>query len=171
MTSRTEPGHAPLRPIAMTHAPSRLLALVTCALVLAACGSADRGSGSAGSDGSGSGSGEGATASADPSDASSECASTEPGPGVEAPVDVDGDGRPEVVTFTASSSCGGPLLQAGSGDDPPRTTVAAGEPPVRQIFGVRVPGRTGELVVTRSTHPRGGYQLRVYAADGSRSSS
>ncbi|MEO7449278.1 MAG: hypothetical protein ABI336_13480, partial [Humibacillus sp.] len=83
-------------------------------------------------------------------------------------VDVDGDGTSEAVVVVPESACGGPSLQAGYGEDSPLVTLPADEPPVTQIFGVRVPGRAGELVVTRSTHPRGGFQLRVYAAEGAR---
>lgn len=135
---------------------------VVLTLALAGCGSAatsDDGNSAAGGD---------PTATSSPSESPSTCASVTRGRGVEAAIDVEGDGQREPVTFSPQSPCGPPTLQAGHGEDPPLTTLPAGEPPVTQIFGVRVPGRTGELVVTRSTHPRGGFQLRVYAAEGSR---
>ena len=36
---------------------------------------------------------------------------------------------------------------------------------MRSGYGVDVPGRQGSLVVTRQNHPRGGYQLRIFALD------
>jgi hypothetical protein len=80
-----------------------------------------------------------------------------------ATVDLDGDGTPETVKVT------------GGGGDCPNTVFAQvgkrylaapadADPPVTNAFGVAVPGRPGKLLVTRSEHPRGGYQLRVYAA-------
>ena len=37
-------------------------------------------------------------------------------------------------------------------------------PPVTSAFAVALPGPDGQLLVTRADHPRGGFQLRVYAA-------
>ena len=134
---------------------------VVLSLGLAGCGSAPR------SDDSGTAAGSGSTTPI-PSATPSRCGIVTGRLAPEAPVDVDGDGRREMVMFGAASQCGPAYLQAGNGDDPPRVTLPADAPPVTGIFGVRVPGRDGELVVTRSTHPRGGFQLRVYAAEGAR---
>ena len=131
-------------------------------LALAGCGSATT------SDDEGSAAGGSPTATSSPSATPSGCSAVTGGNSPRGRVDVDGDGQPESVVFTPPSRCGPPILQAGLDAGAPAVTLPAGEPPVSQIFGVRVPGRTGELVVTRSTHPRGGFQLRVYAADGSR---
>jgi len=42
--------------------------------------------------------------------------------------------------------------------------VPVGGPPLSKAFAVEVPGREGALLVTRQDHPRGGFQLRLYAA-------
>ena len=42
--------------------------------------------------------------------------------------------------------------------------LPVGGPPVTKAFAVAVPGREGALLVTRQDHPRGGFQLSVYAA-------
>lgn len=131
-------------------------------LALAGCGSA-----ATSRDGGSAVEGE-PTGTSSPSETRSGCSAVTGGSSPQGAVDVDGDGTSEAVVVVPESACGGPILQAGNGQDPPRTDLPADEPPVTQIFGVRVPGRAGELVVTRATHPRGGFQLRVYAAEGSR---
>lgn len=135
---------------------------VTLLLGLAGCGSAEK------SDVDGSAAGSGSTATPSPSATRSGCSAVAAGSSPQGAIDVDGDGERETVVLVPESPCGPPSLQAGDGDDPPRITLPTDRPPVTQIFGVRVPGRDGELVVTRSTHPRGGFQLRVYAAEGAR---
>lgn len=160
MTSRTEPlGRTP-RPTTMLRTLPALAVVLT--LGLAGCGSAEK------SDDGGSAAGEGSTATPSPSATPSGCSAVTGGSTPQAAIDVDGDGRRDTVVLLPKTACGPTSLQAGDGNDPPRVSLPADEPPVTQIFGVRVPGRDGELVVTRSTHPRGGFQLRVYAAEGAR---
>lgn len=45
-------------------------------------------------------------------------------------------------------------------------SVPADEPPVTSSYAVEVPGLPGPLQVTEQRHPRGGFQLRVFLADG-----
>lgn len=45
-------------------------------------------------------------------------------------------------------------------------TVPSDEPPVSSSYAVDVPGESGPLQVTEQRHPRGGFQLRVFAPDG-----
>jgi hypothetical protein len=79
-----------------------------------------------------------------------------------ASVDLDGDGTAETVKLTGAGGDCSSTLFAELGSGFVATTVPA-EPPVKAGFGVD-PGSGGQLVVTRADHPRGGYQLRVYAA-------
>ncbi len=85
-------------------------------------------------------------------------------------MDVDGDGTAEQVRPTASSCGAGVVATSGARTWAASASGSAGtqEPPVEDVYGVRVPGRAAQLVVTRSTHPRGGEQLRVYAAQDDR---
>lgn len=84
-----------------------------------------------------------------------------------AQADLDGDGTREQVQVGTGGggTCPDNLSVAGKVGDPyVGVDLPTDEPPVRSGFGVAVPGRKGELVVTRQDHPRGGFQLRVYAA-------
>ena len=79
-------------------------------------------------------------------------------------VDLDGDGQTEAVKLTADGGkCPG-LLFAKQGDGYVVTKAAVPAPPVASAFGVALPGQDAQLLVTRQEHPRGGFQLRVYAA-------
>jgi hypothetical protein len=81
-------------------------------------------------------------------------------------VDIDGDGRADPVKLTTGSQecparliardTGGYLGGELPGDDP-------GSP---KVFGVKLSGHQGDLLVTRQDHPRGGYQLHIYALGG-----
>jgi hypothetical protein len=132
----------------------RLLAatVVLCIGTLSACGSAD--------DRSDTAAGHGST----PSGTVSVC--TENGDAVEAlaKVDLDGDGTPEDVQAQATGKCPGAVAAEVGGN------VVSAEiddaPPVTSVFGVSLTGRAGHLAVTRQDHPRGGYQLRVFALAG-----
>jgi len=46
-------------------------------------------------------------------------------------------------------------------------SLPADEPPVTSTYSIAVPGLATPLLVTRQVHPRGGFQLRVFAPDGS----
>ena len=146
----------------MTLALTRLAAVPLALLVLAACGSAGQGSGAEDSTSGGSASGSSAgtvAGSCSADDSALDRARTV------TKADLEGDGTAEPVRLTApGGACGDILLATG------KVTYAvqlpAGGPPVRSAYAVQVPGRAGQLVVTRSEHPRGGYQLRVYAPSG-----
>ena len=80
-----------------------------------------------------------------------------------ATVDLSGDGHPDPVKLTAlEGDCPG-LLFARQGRGFVSAQLPIGGPPVSAAYGVTVPGRDGALLVTREDHPRGGFQLRVYA--------
>jgi hypothetical protein len=79
-------------------------------------------------------------------------------------VDLDGDGGAEAVKLTAAGGKCPSLLFAKQGDGYVVTRAALPAPPVASAFGVAVPGEDAQLLVTRQDHPRGGFQLRVYAA-------
>jgi hypothetical protein len=76
--------------------------------------------------------------------------------------DLDGDGTAEAVKLTKVAGECPSTMFAKLGDGYVASTVPA-EPQVTSAFGVD-PGSGGNLVVTKADHPRGGYQLRVYAA-------
>jgi hypothetical protein len=68
------------------------------------------------------------------------------------------------------------LTGCGSGDRKPTgeqaapsptgtPTVLAGQPPVSSTFRITVPGLPSPLLVTEQKHPRGGFQLRVFAPE------
>lgn len=78
--------------------------------------------------------------------------------------DVDGDGTADRVRATGPGGTCGDLLVANVGDRLLTSPLPDG-PPVTGAYAVDLPGRDGQLLVTRADHPRGGYQLRVYAAD------
>jgi hypothetical protein len=132
---------------------TRLLALCSAAvLVLAGCGSA------APSNDPSAGAAKDSSPSASPSSSPTDCPHASK---AIAQADVDGDGTPETIDLltTAEGDCPD-SLSAGRG---PVAELRAGEPPIGSAYAVTVPGREGQLVVTRQDHPRGGFQLRVYA--------
>jgi hypothetical protein len=79
-------------------------------------------------------------------------------------LDVNGDGTAEQVGIATPQGCP-PMLAVDGLGQVVATPLPEGQPPVRSAYGVDVPGRQGSLVVTRQDHPRGGYQLRVFALD------
>ena len=81
-----------------------------------------------------------------------------------ATVDLDGDGQGEAVKLTKSGGGCANVLFAKVDDRYVGTQLQDGQPPVSAAYGVDVPGHKGALLVTREDHPRGGFQLRVYAA-------
>jgi len=144
---------------------TRALALLVLALVLlAGCGSSEQAKGGSAADTSGS-------ADSTPSARASVDRCEQSGDGFVttenlATFDVNGDGAGDRVGLVKPTRAGCPPAVAvdgvGSGVS---AEIAAGEPPVRSAFGVVVPGRQGALVVTKQVHPRGGFQLRVFAFD------
>lgn len=80
-----------------------------------------------------------------------------------ATVDLDGDGTKEPVRLTAADGDCTNLLFAKLGEGYVFAQLPIGAPPLSSAFGVAVPGREGALLATKQDHPRGGFQLRVYA--------
>jgi hypothetical protein len=82
--------------------------------------------------------------------------------------DLDGDNAPEAVSsLPRTRKCGPLLIATVDGDD----VVARidDELPIAPggSFAVAVPGRSGDLVLVRQEHPRGGFQVRLFGyADG-----
>lgn len=152
-------------------APARtLLALPLAALVLSGCGSAAQGPGGAKGTETESSSGGGSVSGSSPGEVAGSCRADDPAldrARTLTRADLEGDGVAEAVRLTAAGgTCGNILMATGKGTY--AVQLPGGEPPVRSAYAVQVPGATGQLVVTRSEHPRGGYQLRVYAPSGSR---
>jgi hypothetical protein len=81
-----------------------------------------------------------------------------------ATADLDGDGKGDAIKLTAPDGDCANLLFAKLGDEFVHAQMPFGAPPLSKAFAVDVPGRKGALLVTRQDHPRGGFQLRVYAA-------
>ena len=80
-----------------------------------------------------------------------------------ATVDLDGDGRREAVRKTASTGDCPDVIFSKQGDGYVSAQLPTDQPPLDKAYGVQVPGRAGALLVTRQDHPRGGFQLRVFA--------
>lgn len=85
-----------------------------------------------------------------------------------ASLDLDGSGGPEPVRLTAAGSDCPNVLFAEVGDRYFAAPFPGDQPPLSRAFGVALPGHQGELLVTRQDHPRGGFQLRVFAAAADR---
>jgi hypothetical protein len=81
-----------------------------------------------------------------------------------ATLDLDGDAKRDAVKLTAMDADCPNVLFARLGDGYVVGQLPVGEPPLTSAFGADVPGHDGELLVTRQDHPRGGFQLREYAA-------
>jgi hypothetical protein len=83
--------------------------------------------------------------------------------------DLDGDAGDERVGYLDATACpAGPLLYADVGGMPLSVSVP-GDLPVRDgdLQSIRVPGRTGDVVLVQQRHPRGGFQARLFGyADG-----
>lgn len=159
----------PLRPLVRLIRMTRALAIPVLALVLlAGCGSAAKSKGDSAGD-----TRESASPSASPSASVDTCDKSEEGLVITrnlAKVDVNGDGTRDQVGLVEPARAGCPPMVAvnvAAGSVGPGITaeIPAGEPAVRSGFGVDLAGRQGALVVTRQVHPRGGFQLRVFALD------
>src|SRR5690349_18890479 len=148
-----EPTRATVRPI-----PMKRLVAVAAVLVLAGCGSAEQGSGD-----------DGKEATTPGVAMVGGCAADAPEVQQAKPVgtaDLDGDGTADQVKLTAAGGSCGNLLFAKVGTGYVATPLPADDPPVGSVFAIAPTWSEGQLLVTRADHPRGGYQLRVYAADG-----
>jgi hypothetical protein len=111
------------------------------------------------------GSGHGQSAS--PSTARSACSTADADAVEVARADLDGDGATDAVRYAAGSAdcpaglvaeVDGQALRAPLQGDLPVTDGAS--------VAVQVPGRTGELVLVVQSHPRGGFQARLFGYAG-----
>ncbi len=132
----------------------RVATMTAALLVLAGCGSAEQGSG-----GTTTGSDQKSGAAMVGGCAADSAQVT--GAKTVASLDLNGDGTPDAVKLTAAGGECASTLFAKLGEGYVASAVPA-EPPVTSAFGVD-PGSGSGLLVTKADHPRGGYQLRVYA--------
>ena len=83
--------------------------------------------------------------------------------------DLDGEGRPETVEYQNTPMCpGGPTLRADVAGKQVSAPVG-GDLPLREgeMWAVRIPDRTGDLVLVEQQHPRGGFEAKLFGyADG-----
>jgi len=143
---------------------------VTLAVVVALAGCGDAGSGNASTGKSGSGGGVDTPEPAAVSRSVSGCAagsSALSGARVVAEADLDADGSTEEVRLTSAGTDCPNALFAEVADGFVWGSLPAAAPPLRTAFGVRL-GEGSDLVVTRQEHPRGGFQMRVFARAGAR---
>lgn len=123
-----------------------------CLVTLAGCGSATSSSGS--------------SDSREKSSASSSCASDAAAFAQSTPVgtaDVDGDGKPDAVKLTTGSKECPARLIAHVAEGYVGGELPGDDPAPASAFGVSLTGHDGDLLVTQQDHPRGGYQLHVFA--------
>ena len=82
--------------------------------------------------------------------------------------DLDGDGRPDQVDFEPpGAGCPGGLTSSVPGLRRAPTVDWDASKAARDAAVVRVPGRTGDLVLLTEQHPRGGFRAHLYGyADG-----
>lgn len=151
-----EPTRSRVRPI---HVRTRLKAaavVLGCLVTLAGCGSVPAPSASS----------FGSPKSSPTAAASGDCASDSVAFARARPVgtvDLDADGTADVVKLTtASEECPARLI-AKAGDTYVGGELPGDDPAPAKAFGVRLRGHAGDLLVTRQDHPRGGYQLHVFA--------
>lgn len=112
-------------------------------------------------------------ASTSPTTASSaddDCATSAAGAGTHVSVDLDGDGTAETVTYSAGddATCPARLSTRVAGHD--QTADLHDRLPVRaaDMKAVRIPDRSGDLLLVTPQHPRGGFQAHLFGyADGS----
>ncbi len=78
--------------------------------------------------------------------------------------DLDGDGKPEAVRLTGPGGDCPDTLFAEVGQGLLSARLPSGTPPVARAFAARPPGLEHDLLVTRQDHPRGGFQVRLFAA-------
>ena len=140
----------------MMRSPVRTSMLLVAVLCLAACGSSEteKSGGSAAKD---------TTASAKVGQCPADSPAVVSARTI-ATADLDGDGKSEAVKLTAADGDCANVVFARVGEGFVHVQLPVGGPPLSKAFAVEVPGREGALLVTRQDHPRGGFQLRLYAA-------
>ncbi len=153
-----EPPRAPLRLIDMKR--SVILFCLAAALTLSACGSAPATKGES-SDRAG---------AATPSSGVGDCPDGSPAISEArslARVDLDGDGTPDEVKLTALGGDCPNTIFAQVGEGYLSGQLPADGPPVRSAMAVTLAGGKPALLATRQEHPRGGYQIRLFASTDS----
>jgi hypothetical protein len=150
-----EPARSRLRPTDMIRTLVRTSTLVVALLCCAACGSAKPSGDEAGAGTNETTAKVGQCPTDSPAVVSARTVTT---------ADLDGDGKRDAVKLTAPDGDCASLLFAELGEGFVHAQLPVGEPPLSKAFAVEVPGREGALLVTRQNHPRGGFQLRLYAA-------
>lgn len=81
--------------------------------------------------------------------------------------DLDGAGSRQDVRLTADGGSCGNTLFVKSGDGILSLSLDDVTLSTEDSSVIRIPGRKGDIVVARQAHPRGGFQLHLYAvADG-----
>ena len=152
----TEPVRSRMRPTVMLRILVRTSVLLFAVTCLASCGSgeSEKSEGRAAKD---------TTASARVGQCPADSPAVVSAPTIST-ADLDGDGKREAVKLTAPDGDCANLLFAKVGAGFVHAQMPVGGPPLSKAFAVEVPGREGALLVTRQDHPRGGFQLRLYAA-------
>ena len=150
-----EPAHRRLRPTTMMRTLAGTSMLLVALVCSASCGSESK---------------EGTSASAkdEPTAAKvGQCPVDSPAvvsARTVATADLDGDGTADAIKLTAPDGDCANVLFAKLGERFVHAQMPIGGLPLSKAFAVEVPGREGALLVTRQDHPRGGFQLRLYAA-------
>lgn len=143
----TERSRAGMRRIGMKR--SWVFAGACLAVILAGCGNEDAGPSSA--------------PRATTADAADTC--TAPSAEVSAKVaaDVDGDGAADVVKYTGAIGDCAPTL----GTDSTGSVRVASDLPLRSqdLSTIVIPGHEGAVVLARFSHPRGGFEARLYGVE------
>lgn len=83
-----------------------------------------------------------------------------------AQMDLTGDGEKTTVRLTGGGGDCPNVLFAKVGKRVLSTNLGAGQPPVGSATVIAVPGHNGQVLVTRQDHPRGGFQVRLFASSG-----
>ena len=147
-----EPRSGPSRPIRMTRTP--MLALAAASMLLAGCGQQPSAPPT-----------QAPEALAGCTQAQSKAAVRHAG-AAPAEVDLDGDGSADKVLLTrADGPCPGVLFTTVKDR---RYSAKVRDPAGLDLTSatrVSLPGREGDLLALRAEHPRGGFQVRVYAFD------
>ncbi len=85
-------------------------------------------------------------------------------------LDLDGDGTKDQITINgapAGAGCRDALIAEVGGHELVAELAGDAPPASGDLAAVRVPGRTGDLLLTTAKHPRGGFQATLYGyADG-----
>lgn len=81
-------------------------------------------------------------------------------------IDLRGNGDPTTVRLTGGGGDCPNTLFAKVGKQVLSAQMGDQQPPVVSGSVIQVPGHDGQVLVTRQDHPRGGFQVRLFAASG-----